>query len=202
MKKALELQDLYNKTLDEFFEEVYSFWSEVPEKLVSDFIDYFPGTICLIVSRKGDLSRFKENLRTVLNVEIDELRSKVRDERKSKLEAMYDLPKKMPLTFNKKIIAKSDYPDELKGCVEMCIKKITQVVLENENHVYQTRLKQDFPKLNHHEVSKYMKLPEVCVEKLRSLLDIRDEIESFHKENKKLELSKKLELARAAWEQA
>ncbi|MBE3963524.1 hypothetical protein HJ143_22915 [Vibrio parahaemolyticus] len=85
MNKLNELQDLYNETLDEFFEELYSHWDTVPEKIVSKFVNYFPKTISIIVSRGGDLSPFKKNVLSNLTSEIDSLKKRRKKRKRRKI---------------------------------------------------------------------------------------------------------------------
>ncbi|HGY9588646.1 TPA: hypothetical protein ACOJP0_001429 [Vibrio harveyi] len=202
MNKFNELQDLYNKTLDEFVEELCLHWDTVPEKIVSKFVNYFPETISIIVARGGDLSPFKKNVLSNLTREINSLKNVVKRERKEHLFAIFDLPRQMPISYNQKDINERIYPKELKSNVELCIRNITKLVLEHENDQYSRWLRDDFPKLNHHEVTKYMKMSDVCVSKLEQMQQIVEELSISHREAKESERLAKFEKSQEAWEQA
>ncbi|EGQ8609130.1 hypothetical protein GNT15_24100 [Vibrio parahaemolyticus] len=202
MNKLNELQDLYNETLDEFFEELYSHWDTVPEKIVSKFVNYFPKTISIIVSRGGDLSPFKKNVLSNLTSEIDSLKNVVKREREEKLFAIYGLPRQMPISYTQKDINERTYPKELKSNVDLCIRNITKLVLKHDSDLYSQWLRDDFPKLNHHEATKYMAMPDVCVSKLEQMRKIVGELSISHREAKESERLSKFEKSQEAWEQA
>ncbi|EOV6324772.1 hypothetical protein ACN9TZ_004438 [Vibrio parahaemolyticus] len=202
MNKLNELQDLYNETLDEFFEELYSHWDTVPEKIVSKFVNYFPKTISIIVSRGGDLSPFKKNVLSNLTSEIDSLKNVVKREREEKLFAIYSLPRQMPISYTQKDINERTYPKELKSNVDLCIRNITKLVLKHDSDLYTQWLRDDFPKLNHHETTKYMAMPDVCVSKLEQMRKIVGELSISHREAKESERLSKFEKSQEAWEQA
>ncbi|MDF5673159.1 hypothetical protein P7M77_24290 [Vibrio parahaemolyticus] len=202
MNKLNELQDLYNETLDEFFEELYSHWDTVPEKIVSKFVNYFPKTISIIVSRGGDLSPFKKNVLSNLTSEIDSLKNVVKREREEKLFAIYSLPRQMPISYTQKDINERTYPKELKSNVDLCIRNITKLVLKHDSDLYSQWLRDDFPKLNHHEATKYMAMPDVCVSKLEQMRKIVGELSISHREAKESERLSKFEKSQEAWEQA
>ncbi|EJG1188096.1 hypothetical protein P3553_18630 [Vibrio parahaemolyticus] len=202
MNKLNELQDLYNETLDEFFEELYSHWDTVPEKIVSKFVNYFPKTISIIVSRGGDLSPFKKNVLSNLTSEIDSLKNIVKREREEKLFAIYGLPRQMPISYTQKDINERTYPKELKSNIDLCIRNITKLVLKHDSDLYSQWLRDDFPKLNHHEATKYMAMPDVCVSKLEQMRKIVGELSISHREAKESERLSKFEKSQEAWEQA
>lgn len=202
MNKTYELQDLYNKTLDEFFEELSSHWDTVPEKIVSNFVSFFPETIYTIVARGGDLPAFKKHVLSILTSEINSLKSVVKQERKEDLFAIFSLPRQMPISYTQKDINGRTYPKELKSKVDQCIKNITKRVLEHDSSQYRKWLSKDFPKLNHHEVTKYMAMPNVCVSKLEQMQQIVDKLSISHREAKESDRLANFEKSQEAWEQA
>lgn len=108
----------------------------------------------------------------------------------------------MPISYTQKGINERTYPKELKSNVELCIRNITKLVLEHDNDQYSRWLRDDFPKLNHHEVTKYMTMPDVCVSKLEQMQQIVDELSISHREAKESERLAKFEKSQEAWEQA
>lgn len=202
MNKFNELQELYNKVLDDFFEELFSHWDKVPEKIVSRFVNYFPKTIYIIICRKGDLTAFKQHVLSTLANEINSLKSAVIIERKEKLHAICYLHNQIPLSYTPKDINERTYPKELKSNVEQCIRNMTKRVLEHDFHNYSEWLRDDFPKLNHHEVTKYMTMPHICISKLEQMQQIVDKLSIAHRETKELERLDRFEISQKAWEQA
>ncbi|MBS0044938.1 hypothetical protein KFE26_22035 [Shewanella sp. M16] len=203
METSNVLQESYNKTLDEFFEELYSFWDKVPDKIVSEFVKYFPTTIYLITSSGGDLSIFKKSLRCKVEGEIKNLKYSVNEFREKHsyvfLTSLHSLHS-LPITYTTHDIIEKKYPIELKSYVDLFIKNITQQVLVDDK--YNRWLRDDNPKLNHQDVIEFMKMPDVCISKLKNMQKIIDERSKCIQEKKEHEKLMKFEKARTAWEQA
>lgn len=197
METSNVLQESYNKTLNEFFEELYSFWDKVPDKIVSEFVTYFPKTIYLITSRGGDLSILKKNLRCKVESEIINLKYSVNKFREEHYGVFFSTRHSLPITHTTHDIVEKKYPIELKPYVDLFIKNITQKVLEDDK-----LLIDDHPKLNHQDVIEFMKMPDVCISKLKNMQQIIDESSKCIQEKKEHEKLMKFEKARTAWEQA
>lgn len=202
METSNVLQESYNKTLDEFFEELYSFWDKVPDKIVSEFVKYFPTTIYLITSRNGDLSFFKKKLRCKVEGEIINLKNSVNEFREKHGYIFISSYRSRPITHTQNDIINKKYPIELKPFVDKFITNITKQVLEYDNDQYSKWLRNDYPKLNHQNVTEFMLISDGCISKLKSMQQISDEISIYLQEEKERSELMKFETARAAWEKA
>lgn len=195
----IETIKLYECELNNFYDNVFEFWSQLPSKFVSEFVEFFPKTIYTINSRGGtnSLSILKQKLNSFISKKIDYLTACVEQERNVNLDRIHTKP---PLTFTFKSIDRSLYPMELNCHIE---KIIEEIIIEIYTATKYTEwMLSDSPKINKLELSKLFTLPHSCLESMKRLKELELQMLRIVQEDIAREVSEQKKIARHAWENA
>ncbi|MGN5108329.1 hypothetical protein ACTG18_08680 [Aeromonas hydrophila] len=198
----IETIKLYEYELNNFYDNVFKFWSQLPSKFVSEFVEFFPKTVYMINSRAGtnSLSILKQQLNSFISIKIDYLTACVEQERNVNLDRVHRIHTKPPLTFTFKSIDSSLYPIELSCHIDKLIEEIIIEIYSTTK--YTEWMRSDSPKINKLELSKLFTPPHSCLENMKRLKELELQMLRIVQEDIAREASEQKEIARHAWENA
>ncbi|HCG8424119.1 TPA: hypothetical protein NKA08_004506 [Vibrio parahaemolyticus] len=200
MVNRQEITEQYESELNKFYGNVFEFWEQMPSEFILGFVEFFPKTVYLIHSRGGDLPKFKKDLRSFLSDKVNILVASVENKREDDWKKLHTIHIDPPLTFTQKSINSCLYPTELSGYIDKFIDEILTEIYTTTK--YTDWMRADFPKINHFELSKLLKLPNSCVERMKRLKDLELQALRIDQEDRAHTASKQKEIARDAWTKA
>ncbi|WP_281543770.1 hypothetical protein [Grimontia sp. SpTr1] len=195
-----EIVELYECELSKFYENMFEFWNQMPSEFISGFVEFFPKTIYLVHSRGGDLPKLKEDLNSFISNKVNKLVASVEKMRADDWKKIHTIHIDPPLTFTQKSINNCLYPAELSGYIDKLIDEVLTEIYTTTK--YSNWMQSDFPKINHFELSKFLKLPNFFIERMKRLRELELQALRIHQEDRTHEVSKQREIARDVWTKA